>query len=266
MMASRRRTALGQHFLTDGNIIRRILEAAAVGRKDTVLEIGPGHGALTGPLIETGARIIAVEKDHHLVQELGMRFGAVDNLELHAGDATKVDLKGLGPFTRVVANLPYSVSTPLTFRILDLDVVYSVLMYQREFADRMVADVGSAEYGRLTAAIAYHAKVETVVKVSRNSFSPPPKVGSTVVRITPHETPPFAIPSVESYREMLRIAFTNRRKTLRATLRSHHKSVGAASAQDALGVLADLGWSDRRPETLSPAEFGTLCTRLAGRA
>lgn len=259
-MVSRRR-ATGQHFLHDRRIVERIVAAAAVDDDDVVLEIGPGHGALTRPLLDQGARVVAVESDGRLVDELARLFATVDRFELHHADATRAELASWGPYTKVVANLPYAVSTPLTFRLLDLAWSEAVLMYQEEFADRMAAPPGSKTYGRLTAAVAYHADVERLFRVPRGAFSPPPKVGSAVVRLVPHDEPPFDVPDVTYYRDVLRVVFGHRRKTLRASLRLRADELGVPSAQ-AMRAAETLGWDARRPETLAPRELGRLASAL----
>jgi 16S rRNA (adenine1518-N6/adenine1519-N6)-dimethyltransferase len=262
-VASRRRAALGQHFLTDRNYVARIVASAALTEADVVLEVGPGHGALTGPMLATGAAVVAVETDRALVAELTARLGSTGRLRLHHADAVKAPLAAWGPYTKLVANLPYRVSTPLTFRFLDLAFEEAVLMYQREFADRMAARPGTSAYGRLTASVAYHASVETLFHVPPGAFSPPPRVGSSVVRLRPHSSPPFPVSGVDAYRELLRVAFTNRRKTMRAIMRAQHAAVGVASAEQAVGVIESMDWADRRPETLSPSDFGSLTLALA---
>lgn len=259
-MASRRR-ATGQHFLHDVRIVERIVAAADVSADDTVLEVGPGHGALTGPLLDAGARVVAVEADAALVDELSRRFAASDRLELHHADATDADLAAWGPYSKVVSNLPYVVSTPITFRLLDLPWSEAVLMYQKEFADRLAADAGSKTYGRLTAAVAYHARVERLFTVPPGAFSPPPKVGSSVVRLVPFEEPPFSVPDVSFYRDVLRVVFGHRRKTLRASLRLRADELGA-DADDAMRTVEGLGWDGRRPESLTPVQLGQLASAL----
>ncbi len=259
-MVSRRR-ATGQHFLHDPRVVERIVAAADVGSDDRILEIGPGHGALTGPLLETGADVVAVESDGRLVDELARRFATIQRFKLHHADATDADLASWGPYTKVVANLPYVVSTPLTFRLLDLDWSQAVLMYQQEFAERMAAGPGSKTYGRLTAAVAYHANVERLFRVPRGAFSPPPKVGSAVVRLVPHEVPPFPVPDVGYYRDTLRVVFGHRRKTLRATLRNRAAELGV-DPSDAMATVERLGWAGERPETLAPADLGRLADAL----
>jgi 16S rRNA (adenine1518-N6/adenine1519-N6)-dimethyltransferase len=263
LTASRRRRATGQHFLVDRRVVQRIVDASEVDASDTVLEVGPGHGVLTAPLLDMGARVVAVEKDPTLAADLERRLGGNERLRLVDADATRADLGALGPYTRIVSNLPYSVSTPLTFAFLDLPFETAVLMYQREFAQRMAARPGTKAYGRLTASVAFHARVERLFDVAPGAFRPPPDVGSTVVRLVPHAAPPFEVPDVARYRELLRILFSNRRKTLRATLRAQAAALGFASPGQAVDAAESLGWAGRRPETLAPEEFGRLACRMA---
>lgn len=259
-MASRRRST-GQHFLHDRRIVDRIVNAASAGPRDVILEVGPGHGALTERLLDAGARVVAVETDGTLVEELRRRFSTADRIDLHHADATKADLASWGPYTKIVSNLPYVVSTPLTFRFLDLAWAEAVLMYQKEFADRLAAKAGTKTYGRLTAAVAYHTRVERLFAVPRGAFSPPPDVESAVVRLVPHEEPPFHVPDVAFYRDTLRIVFGHRRKTLRATLRNRATELGVDPSA-AMRRVDELGWAGERPETLPPPELGQLANAL----
>lgn len=257
MATSRRRHRLGQHFLTDVRVLERQLRYAELAPTDTVLEIGPGLGVLTQRLRDRVQKVIAVELDPHMIEELRRRGLEDENVTLVHGDAAQLDYTRLGPFNKVVANLPYSASSPITFQLLRLKFERAVLMYQLEFAERLVANQDSSNYGRLSAARAYFADAEILERVPRGAFSPPPDVSSALVLLRPHATAPFPVGSPDSYLELLRIVFSTRRKTLRATLRKQHAELGYGQ-HDVEAVLAALGVADRRPEEMTPAELGAL--------
>lgn len=259
---ARRRKALGQHFLIDPRVADRQVARAELAPEDEVLEVGPGTGVLTRRIAPRVRRLVAVEKDAALVQRLRPEFAAATNVEIVEGDATEIDYAGLGRFNKVVANLPYSVSTPITFQLLPLDWDVAVLMYQLEFAERLVAEVGRKDYGRLAAARAYFATAELVERVPRTAFQPPPEVASGIVRLQRHRNPPFPVASPERYLELLRIVFSTRRKTLRATLRHQHAALGLPDGETAERVLETWGRGGERPERVPPADFGRLTLLL----
>lgn len=227
-----------------------------------MLEIGPGLGALTRRLLPLVARVVAIELDPGMIEELGRRGLTGPNLRLLQGDAVDFDYASLGPIDKIVANLPYSASSPITFRLLRLPFQRAVLMYQREFAERMVAPPGDPEYGRLSAAVAYHAKATILERVPRTAFTPPPEVESALVELVPHETPPFPVHSADTYEELLRVLFSTRRKTIRSTLRRQAAEIGLAPWEDVERILEESGDGDARPEELTPARLGDLDRRL----
>lgn len=253
-----RRKRLGQHFLIDGRVADRAVRHADLAPEDTVLEIGPGTGVLTRRIAPRVRRLVAIETDPRLARDLQALGAAWPALEVVHADATKVDLGSRGPFTKVVANLPYSVSTPLTFQLLPLPVRFHVLMYQREFAQRLVAEVGQDAYGRLGAARAYWARAEYLETVPASAFSPRPDVASALVRLIPLAAPPFPVSSPRAYEDLLRILFSTRRKTIRATLRHQARALGLPDAAAADGVARRWGLADERPEAVAPADFGRL--------
>ncbi|MGB1697844.1 MAG: 16S rRNA (adenine(1518)-N(6)/adenine(1519)-N(6))-dimethyltransferase RsmA [Thermoplasmatota archaeon] len=235
--------ALGQHFLREPRIARRILEAANLEPHHRVLEIGPGGGVLTEALCEEVAEVVAVEADDRFADLLEGRF---PNLTLVRGDALQVDLEALGPFDRIVSNLPYQISGPVTARFLDLHAAqgwgHAVLMYQKEFANRLLAGPGSKQYGRLSVYTARYCQVAKVRDVPPGCFEPPPKVHSTVITLTPHEEPPFEVRNEAAWRRIVDGAFSQRRKQLKNTVHGVE-----------LGELATL-----RPEQVTPAQFAEL--------
>jgi 16S rRNA (adenine1518-N6/adenine1519-N6)-dimethyltransferase len=180
-----------QHFLVDERAAERILSLVDVAGR-AVLEVGPGKGVLTRGLLDRGAEVVAVEIDPVLVGELRGTFSpeiAGGSLHLIEGDAVKV---GLPPFELAVSNLPYSISSPLTFRLLEMGFSEAVLMYQAEFADRMAARVGTPSCGRLTVMVQTYADVKRCLHIPPSAFSPRPQVHSTVMRIIPRQ-PPYPI-------------------------------------------------------------------------
>jgi 16S rRNA (adenine1518-N6/adenine1519-N6)-dimethyltransferase len=235
--------ALGQHFLREPRIARRILDAAAIEPHHRVLEIGPGGGVLTAALCEAAAEVVAVEADDRFADILE---GKYPNLKLVRGDALQVDLESLGPFDRIVSNLPYQISGPITARFLDLYAAQgwgsAVLMYQKEFANRILAPHGSKQYGRLSVYVARYCAVEKIRDVPPGCFDPPPKVNSTVIKLVPHPEPPFEVKDEATWRRIIDGAFSQRRKQLKNTVPGVE-----------LGELATL-----RPEQVSPAQFAEI--------
>ncbi|MDD3621675.1 MAG: 16S rRNA (adenine(1518)-N(6)/adenine(1519)-N(6))-dimethyltransferase RsmA [Methanofollis sp.] len=252
-----------QHFLIDRRAVGRIVDLAGdlAGRR--VLEIGPGRGVLTTALLEAGATVAAVELDGSLVEELSFMF--IDEieagqLELIHGDATRV---AFPPFEIVVANLPYSASSPITFRLLETGFEQAVLMYQREFAERMAATVGTPACGRLSVMVQTYADVELCFNLGPGSFSPPPAVASTVVRLIPHE-PPHFIADREVYATVVRELFSHRRKTVRNGLRGAKRIFRKKELDQALTELPDEVLM-MRPEELSMMTFAMIANLLVPR-
>jgi 16S rRNA (adenine1518-N6/adenine1519-N6)-dimethyltransferase len=245
------RKRFGQHFLHDRSVLQRIADAVNPDSADAVVEIGPGTGALTALLLQNLQRLHAIEIDRDLAQDLRARFG--DRLLLREGDALKFDFGAMarecGQQLRVVGNLPYNISTPLLFHLLDS--VNSLrdlhVMLQREVIDRMAAQPGSSDYGRLTVMLAPHLAIEKLFDVGPGAFHPPPRVWSAVARLTVLPQPRFDIPP--AFAALVAAAFSQRRKTLRNSLRR---------------ILPDSAWAataidpGARAETLSPAQFAEL--------
>lgn len=239
----RARRRFGQNFLTDTSVADRIAQACMLKPDDRVLEIGPGHGALTAPLLRYVERMTVIEVDRDLAAEMRDRYA---QLEVIQSDALRVDyaeLLSAGDWS-VIGNLPYNISTPLLMRLLNARglVRQMVFMLQQEVVDRMCAPHGSRTYGRLSVMIGYHCKAQALFGVSGGSFTPPPRVKSRVVRLTPTGAPP----PPARFSEIVRRAFSQRRKTLRNAL----TGVIDAAGLSALGIDPV-----RRPETLSVDEF-----------
>ena len=213
----RPRKRLGQHFLIDPNIVRKILQVAALNPEDVVFEIGPGRGALTLALCDRVARVIAVEIDRLLVEYLAQTCVQRDALELHHGDALDFPYDTLPAGTVVIANLPYYVSTPLVFRLLEERerIDRMVLMLQREVAERMVAAPGSRDYGLLSVVTQYLTKPRKAFVVPASCFRPVPQVDSAVVCLTGQAARHPTTPGFDDvFMKVVRAAFAHRRKTL----------------------------------------------------
>jgi 16S rRNA (adenine1518-N6/adenine1519-N6)-dimethyltransferase len=251
----RPRKRFGQHFLADPGVIGAIVAAIAPVPGDNLVEIGPGLGALTGPLIARAGHIHAVELDRDLVARLTERFTPAQ-LTLHAGDALKFDFAALGPRLRIVGNLPYNISTPILFHLAECErqLADMHLMLQREVVDRMVATPGTSAYGRLSVMLQCRFAMEKLIDVPPEAFQPPPEVDSAVVRLRPLDAARSVPRDEELFARVVTQAFAQRRKTLRNTL----KGLVTAAELDALGI--DPG---RRAQELSVAEFARLAAALA---
>jgi len=244
----RPRKRFGQHFLHDPAVVRRILAAVAPAPAEFILEIGPGEGVLTRPLAASGAHLEAVEIDRDLAAALQR-----EDIRVHVADALEFDFGVLPPGARVVGNLPYNISTPLLFRLAEQGTRLRDLhfMLQREVVERMVAAPSTPAYGRLSVMLQARFRLEKLFGVSPGAFRPPPKVDSALVRLVPLADPLDR--GVPRFAEVVRRAFSARRKTLR----------------NALGIsdeaLAALGLEPRlRPENLSPADYARVAASVSG--
>lgn len=246
------RKRFGQNFLRDHGVIRHIVHAISPGSEEHLVEIGPGEGVLTAELLPHCGRLDAVELDRDLVTSLTRRFAGQPRFHLHAADALSFDFTQLsaGEPLRIVGNLPYNISTPLMFWLFtQLDHVLDMhFMLQKEVVDRLCAAPGGKDYGRLSVMAAYYCQAESLFDVGPESFHPPPKVVSSIVRLRPHPTPPVSV-SHEALGRIVAAAFSQRRKTLRNALRDYLTESDFEHAQ------IDPG---RRAETLSLQEYATL--------
>lgn len=247
---------LGQHFLIDPNIVRKIVALAELRPEETVLEIGPGRGALTRALCAAAKAVIAVELDQKLVAYLQETLGDCRNLDLRAGDALKFSYDALPDRTVVVANLPYNVSTPVLFRLLAVRerIDRMVLMLQTEVARRLVAQPATADYGILSVLTQQAAEVSLAFQVSSSCFRPRPEVGSAVVSLVmrPHSYGGGA--DEAQFVRIVRAAFAHRRKTLSNSLRDE----GLSPDRVALALTQAGIEPGRRAETLTLEEFTSL--------
>jgi len=251
---------LGQHFLASTDIADRIVESARLASGESVVEIGPGKGILTERLLSRGARVTAVELDPRLCSALKERFGERQELKLLHADFLKLDLGELPAPSAFVANLPYAVAAPILQRILGWPGwSKAVLMFQKEVAERLLAGPGTRKYGLLTIAVAIKAKVEKVCDVPKKLFSPPPQVDSTVVRFDPRTEP--LLPSTLSeqrYLDVVRAAFTHRRKTVLNSMGRVLDVPKDRLETTIRSVGLDPGC---RAEDISPEEFVALCQK-----
>lgn len=255
---------MGQNFLIDKNVREKILEKAAVNSGDRVVEIGPGLGALTESFLEKGARVWAVEKDRGLFRVLRERLPS-SKLELICEDALKVNwaelLPGDGKY-KLVANLPYNITTPLLFALLDYSKMFSfmVIMVQKEVGDRFSAQPSTKQYGSLTLKLKYHAEVENLFTVSPGSFFPRPDVSSLVLKITPRQSPLVEVKDEKLLFNLINTGFEQRRKTLINNL----KRIGFGS-EKIKAVFAHCGLEEKvRAEELELKDFSCLANCLMG--
>lgn len=261
-MPLRPRKRLGQHFLHDPAVIAKLVATIAPGADDCMVEVGGGRGALTRPLLETVRRLHVVELDTRLAEKLQSTVTRPERLVLHRADALKFDFSALAakPGTlRVVGNLPYNISTPLLFHLLDQRAAIRDmhLMLQREVAERIAAGPGSKVYGRLTVMLAPWMEVRTCFHVGPGAFAPPPRVRSTVVQMVPRTSPLFAMQDPDRFAKLVARVFSMRRKTLARSLRPWLKRQEIAEA--GVDPLA-------RPEQLPPEAFERLVRAWRNRA
>jgi 16S rRNA (adenine1518-N6/adenine1519-N6)-dimethyltransferase len=259
-MPIRPKKKFGQNFLQNEHVIDRILAAADLSENDRVVEIGPGLGALTDRLLGTGAHLLAVEVDHDLAALLTERDDP--NLKITTGDVLKLDWVALLPEPpyKLVANLPYNISSQILFKILDHRDLFNrlVLMFQKEVGDRLSAVPATRDYGILSVLMQTWYDVKRVVRVSPGSFYPPPKVESVVLQFDPLSESRFTIHDERVYRTLVRGAFTQRRKTIRNSLLA---SGWSAETIDRMLSANDID-PKRRGETLTLREFAELSNFL----
>ena len=259
------RKRFGQHFLTDQALINRLVNAIAPKSDQILVEIGPGEGALTSALLDEIPHLHAVELDRDLISSLEQRYSP-ERLTLHAGDALKFDFATLaepGKQLRIVGNLPYNISTPVIFHLLEHTPQLQDMhfMLQKEVVDRLIASPGGGDWGRLSIMVQYHCQADFLFSVPPEAFRPPPRVNSAVVRLIPHaqietqtQTQPPTAQDYPLFCRMVTQVFSQRRKTLKNGL----KSFLDASTIQAVGIDPGL-----RPEQLSVADFVSLANAAA---
>ena len=255
----------GQNFLIDTHVLDKIIRAAGVTKEDMVLEIGPGIGTMTQCLAEAAGRVVAVEIDSNLIPILKDTLKDYDNITVINEDILKVDIKKLaeeyngGRPSKVVANLPYYITTPIIMGLFESEVPIDniTVMVQKEVADRMQTGPGSKDYGALSLAVQYYAEPYIVANVPPNCFIPRPNVGSAVIRLTRHQKPPVEVKDSGLMFRLIRASFNQRRKTLQNGLNNsselHYSKEQIARAIESLGVPATV-----RGEALTLEQFARL--------
>lgn len=267
MTAHRAKKSLGQNFLIDPNQQRRIAGALDPGPGDTIIEIGPGQGALTRHLARSVERLILIELDRDLAPALQREFADQPHVSVVQGDILDVDLRAIVDrdlsSVKVVGNIPYNITTPIIFRLLqrDLRPARIVLMIQREVADRILAPPGVPEYGALSVGVRSVARVERLFHVGRGAFRPVPRVDSTVIRIVPIVPPPLTRDEEQDLRSLTRVAFSWRRKQIQKTLRAAPEyeldPVKVEELERRTGISLQ-----QRPEQLSPDQLLSLARAI----
>ena len=255
MNAHRSRKRFGQHFLNDPGVIDAIVQVVAPARNDVIVEIGPGLGAITRSLAARSGELHAIELDRDLAAKLRREFDSEPNVTIHEADALNFDYAALGDSLRIVGNLPYNISTPLLFQMLEhrQRIIDMHFMLQKEVVDRMAAAPGSKAYGRLGIMLGCHFQIEALFDVDRLSFDPPPEVTSAIVRLTPLPEGTYDIDNEVLLSKLVATAFSQRRKTIRNSLRS----VVDESGLLAVGIDPGL-----RAEAISIADYVRLANTL----
>lgn len=248
------RKRFGQNFLVDSRMIAQIMEAIRPNRGDRLIEIGPGLGALTRPLLQMVDHLSVVEIDRDIVKYLQQEFTA-ENLTIYSADALKFDFSQLGSRLRIVGNLPYNISTPLLFHLSQfcIHIVDMHFMLQKEVVERMIASPSTHDYGRLSVMLQNRFEMEQVLTVPPESFRPAPKVESAIVRMLPLPQPIVPVGQESLFARVVSTAFSQRRKTLRNTLRDYLKPADF----DALALDSGL-----RAENLSVAQYAMIVNYL----
>lgn len=250
---------LGQNFLTDRNIIKKITDALLITEEDLLVEVGAGAGTLTKSLSETAGSVVSVEIDSKVIPILNEVLGETANISIINEDFLKVDLKKLtgGKPYKVIGNLPYYITSPIIMKVLEQDVKADmiVFMVQKEVAGRLAAKVGTKDYGILTVAVNYYCDVEYLFTVSNEVFFPKPKVDSAVIRMIPHSKPPVDLIDEKVFFEVIKAGFGQRRKMLGNAL----KQIRDLNSEEVKSALSDSGiQASRRAETLDISEFARL--------
>ncbi|PCJ93875.1 MAG: 16S rRNA (adenine(1518)-N(6)/adenine(1519)-N(6))-dimethyltransferase [Porticoccaceae bacterium] len=254
----RARKRFGQNFLIDQDIIEKIVAAVAPVPGQNLIEIGPGQGAITGPLLEKCDRLNVVELDRDLIPLLEKKFEHFPGLQIHQGDALKTDFSQFyideQPL-RIIGNLPYNISTPLLFHLLKFNeqILDMYFMLQKEVVDRLGASPGEKSYGRLSVMVQYYCKVHPLFLVPPTAFRPAPKVESAIVQLRPYTKPPHVAKSLSTLSKLVRTCFQQRRKTIRNSLKLFLNT----EQLNQLDIDLTL-----RPENLSVATFVQLSNQI----
>jgi 16S rRNA (adenine1518-N6/adenine1519-N6)-dimethyltransferase len=255
MTAHRPRKRFGQHFLTDPGVVDEIVRSIRPSSSDIVVEIGPGLAAITAPLLADAGSMHAIELDRDLAAQLQQRFQDEPKLTIHQADALRFDYSTLGNNLRVVGNLPYNISTPLLFHLLEFraNIADMHFMLQKEVVARMAASPGSKAYGRLGIMLGCYFDIEALFDVDRQAFDPPPDVTSAIVRLTPLPEGTYDVQDAVKLSRLVATAFSQRRKTVRNALRK----VADEALLESVGIDPSL-----RPEAIAIAEYVRLANTL----
>lgn len=255
MTTHRPRKRFGQHFLTDPGVVDEIVRSIRPSSSDIVVEIGPGLAAITAPLLADAGRMHAIELDRDLAAQLRQRFQNEPKLTIHEADALRFDYSTLGEELRIVGNLPYNISTPLLFHLLDYraHIADMHFMLQKEVVARMAAPPGSRTYGRLGIMLGCYFDIEALFDVDRQAFDPPPDVTSAIVRLTPLPEGTYDVRDAAKLSKLVATAFSQRRKTVRNAL----KKVADEALLESVGIDPSL-----RPEAIAIAEYVRLANTL----
>lgn len=246
------KSKLGQNFLTDVNTAKREVEYAEINKNDIVLEVGPGKGVLTKLLAEKAKKVIAVEIDTKLIDYL--RDILPSNVDLINNDILKIDLETLPKFNKIVSNLPYQISSPFIFKMLEYNFDLAVLILQKEFAERLVAEPGDKSYSRITVSVFYKAYCELLETVPKGRFNPIPKVDSAMVKILLRNCKPFELDDEEFFFKLIKDLFNHRRKKIKTILKNKYN----VESQE-------LSFLEYRVEKLDPKQIGMLSNELKKR-
>ena len=250
---------LGQHFLIDEHILERIINHADIASNEVILEIGAGIGTLTKALVQGAQQVVTIEKDPMLCQALEKEFESNPQIKIIKGDALKIEWPHCD---KLVANLPYTISSPVIFRFLSTQLPQAILMLQQEFAQRLAANVGSKTYGRLTVMVNYTAKVELLEKVAPDCFYPQPAVSSALVRIVRRKVPAFTVTDYSIFSQLVTVLFNQRRKKIRTPLKTFLKRL-ALQPSDIKTVWQRVRWLDLRAEELTPAQIAEIANIIS---
>jgi 16S rRNA (adenine1518-N6/adenine1519-N6)-dimethyltransferase len=251
---------LGQHFTVDMDLLQRLVSCASITKDDVVLEVGAGLGFLTQILSRECKKVIAVEVDPTLVKILKKQLHELQNVDLIEGDILEVSFP---KFNKAVSAPPYSISSPLLFRLLESKFDWAVLILQKEFAERLGGSVGTKDYGRLTVTIYYRADVELLDSVPRKMFYPPPDVDSLMLRLKPRE-PPFQVEDENFFFELVQVLFTQRNKKVRNALIPFLRK-REMNRKEAVEWADSTIYRAKRVRELAPEDFGILTNDLLGK-
>lgn len=260
---------LGQNFLIDHNVLEKIVDCAGLDENTGVIEIGPGVGVLTQELAQKAGKVVAIELDTHLIPVLNQTMKGINNVSIIHGDALKVDMHRLieeefsGMKVKVVANLPYYITTPIVMELLErkLPIANIVIMIQKEVAERMAAQPGGKEYGALSVAVQYFTHPQMVATVNPHSFMPQPKVASTVIKLDILEQPSVAVNDEKVFFYVVKAAFGQRRKTLVNAL--SNSGFFKISKEELKELLNNMGIDEKqRGESLTIMQFAGLANAI----